>query len=221
MSSQRLNMKDTKYLAKNYLYKGRWISYWYQLEEAMSLGGVKSILEVGVGNKIVSEILLNKGYAVKTVDIDQEVKPDFIEDIRNPVSLSENSFDLILCCQVLEHLPYSDFITALKNLYRISKRYAIITLPYTSKGTFKFYFYIHVPTLGSVSWAKLFNLFSEEHVFNGQHYWEIGKKGYKLKRVRNDICESGFRIIKQYPISENPYHYMFICEKQNEHKGER
>ena len=181
----------------------------------MSLEDVKSVLEVGVGNKIVSGILLNRGYDVKTIDIDQEVKPDFIEDIRNPVSLSGNSFDLILCCQVLEHLPYSDFITTLKNLYQISKRYVIITLPYTSTGTFKFYFYIHFPFLGSVSYMELFNLISRRHVFNGQHYWEIGKKGYRLRKVRKDIYKSGFRIIKQYPIPENPYHYMFICEKQN------
>jgi len=196
----------------NYLYKGRWISYWYQIKEATLLKEVKLILEIGSGNKIVADVLLKMGYKVKVMDVDSEVEPDFIGDIREPTkSISKESFDLVLCCQVLEHLPYSNFLSVLKNLHRISKKYVILSLPYTSKGTIRCRVYI--PFFGK-KFMKLFTPFPKKHIFNGQHYWEIGKKGYKLKSILQNIRRSGFKIIKHYSIFENPYHYMIICEKQ-------
>jgi len=141
---------------------------------------------------------------------------DFIGDVRNYSNVFfEENFDLVLCCQVLEHLPYSDFSIALRNLYSITKKYLIITLAYTSKGTFKPYFKINIfPFFKPMACIKIFNFFPKEHIFNGQHYWEIGKKGYKLKRILKDIRKNGFRLIKSYPIFENPYHYVIVCEKE-------
>lgn len=205
---------DTKYFTMDYLYKGRWISYWYQLREVTSLVEVKSILEVGPGNGIVSRVLSKIGYEVKTMDLDPNANPDFVQDIRNIKNVPPGSFDLILCCQVLEHIPYADFCRALKNLQNLSKMYMIISLPYTSRGTFKPYLKLNaIPFLKPVTWIRTFNIFPQRHSFNGQHYWEIGKRGYKLKKILEDISNCGFEITKHYPIFENPYHYMITCEK--------
>lgn len=207
-------MKNKKYFTMNYLYKGRWISYWYQLKEITNLKGVKSILDIGPGNKIVSNILLQMGYNIKTLDIDSQTEPDIVADIKNIQEFVKDKFDLIICCQVLEHLPYSDFTLILKNLYQLTKKYLILTLPYTSKGTFKLYYECKIlPFIKPVSWIEIFNFFPKKHIFNGQHYWEIGKKGYQLKRILTDINENGFKIITNYPIFENPYHYLIIAEK--------
>lgn len=207
-------MRETNYFTMDYLSRGRWISYWYQLKEVTSLADVKSILEIGPGNKIVSRILSKIGYKVKIMDLDANANPDFVQDIRNLENVPLNSFDLILCCQVLEHIPHADFCRALKNLQNLSKRYLIISLPYTSRGTFKPYLKLKViPFLKPVSWIRIFNIFPQQHSFHGQHYWEIGKRGYKLKKILEDISNCGFKIRRHYPIFENPYHYMIICEK--------
>lgn len=198
------------YLNLNYLYKGRWISYWYQLKEIFSLHEVKTILEIGPGNKIVSDTLVKMGYPVKTMDTDASLSPTFLADITNPASLPQETFDLILCSQVLEHFPYADFPKALRNLYRLTKKYLLLTLPYTSRGTIRFYF----PFLKSRLGIKLFTPFPQKHS-GGNHCWEIGKKGYRLKRILKDIRQNYFQIWKKYPLPENPYHYLLVCKKQN------
>jgi len=199
----------SRYFDLRYLHKNRWISYWYQFKEAVSLGG-KAILEVGPGNGIVANLLKNNGMDVKTVDSDRGNNPDYAEDISGNLSINENCFDTVLCCEVLEHLPYSKFSSALKNMWKISRKNVIITLPYTSKGTIRIR--IHIP-LTSMSYLKLFTPFPQKHIVEGEHYWEIGKEGYPLSRILGDIEVSGFKIKNHYPIYENPYHYMIICEK--------
>jgi len=49
--------------------------------------------------------------------------------------------------------------------------------------------------------------------FNGEHYWEIGKAGYPLNRIINEIQRAGFKIEETYRIFENPYHRFFILKK--------
>jgi len=54
--------------------------------------------------------------------------------------------------------------------------------------------------------------------FDDQHYWEIGKAGYRLGKITKDIERAGFDIIKTYRIFEHPYHRFFILEKKNNKK---
>lgn len=199
-----------KYLKTNYLYKGRWLSYWYQIQESIALKKINSILEIGPGNKIVSETLQKMGYRIKTMDLNPLLSPDFVADIRKSQGLPQECFDLVLCCQVLEHFPYRDFKIALKNIGGLTKRYAIISLPYTSLGTLR----LSLPFYKTRGKTKLFTPFPRKHKKKGGHYWEIGKRGYHLKRIKKDFQQSPFKIIKDYPIPENPYHYMFICRKK-------
>jgi len=50
--------------------------------------------------------------------------------------------------------------------------------------------------------------------FDGEHYWEIGKAGYPLSKIINEIQKAGFRVKKTYRIFENPYHRFFILRKE-------
>lgn len=49
--------------------------------------------------------------------------------------------------------------------------------------------------------------------FDGEHYWEIGKAGYPLSKIINDIQIAGFKIEKTHRVFEFPYHRFFILKR--------
>ena len=49
--------------------------------------------------------------------------------------------------------------------------------------------------------------------FDGQHYWEIGKAGYPLSNIIDDIQIAGFKIEKTYRVFEYPCHRFFKLKK--------
>jgi hypothetical protein len=165
----------------------------------------------------VSTILRQMGYQVKTADYDETVKPDYLTDVRKLSSIVKERFGLILCCEILEHIPFHDVPSVLTDCASLSRKYLIVTLPYTSFGTFKPRLYMKiVPFFKPLKWIKIFNFFPKKHVLNreGGHQWEIGKKGYPLTKIFDMFQSCGWRIIRHYPIFENPYHYVIVCEKK-------
>jgi len=50
-----------------------------------------------------------------------------IQDAENLQEYSDSLFDLVICCEVLEHLP--DPLAGLKELLRISKKYVLVSVP--------------------------------------------------------------------------------------------
>ena len=195
----------------DYLDKPRWISFWYQIHEVVETHS-RSVLEIGVGNGLVGHVLRMLNIKVTTVDLDRRLKPDVVADIRR-LPFRANSFDTLLCAQVLEHLPYAEFPMALKELGRVVKKNAVITLPHD----FLTYFLIHFKIFPYVRPLTFFKAVSsnQTHRFNGQHYWEIGKKGYSLQKILNLMHAAGFKVIKTYCLPENPYHRFFILRKAN------
>ena len=97
------------YFSEKYLTKERFLSYYYQVKPILELKP-KTILEIGKGNGIVSNTLKQAGFKVTTADIAEDLKPDKICSIDElSKCFKENSFDLVLCCEVLEHLPFNMF----------------------------------------------------------------------------------------------------------------
>lgn len=91
----------------------------------------KNILEIGIGDKETSDYLKKYGFKVTTCDYNEELKPDFIADIRE-LPFKDNSFDTVACFEMLEHLPYEYFDVCLKELKRVSRKNVIISFPYSS-----------------------------------------------------------------------------------------
>ncbi len=52
----------------------------------------------------------------------------------------------------------------------------------------------------------------QKHVFDGEHFWEIGKLGYPLKKVLADFSACHLALEKMYRVQENPYHHFFILK---------
>lgn len=191
--------------------KERFVSYWHQLNIIASLN-TRILLDIGIGNNFVSRYLRQHKLQVDvtTMDIDHALCPDVVGTVL-AIPFADNSFDCISCCEVLEHLQYSEFTKALKEIKRISKKYLILSLP---DVTTAYHIYIELPRIKPIK--KLINHpFHRpvEHVFDGEHYWEIGRKGYALKRIESDIINSGFYILNTYRIYEFSYHRFFILKR--------
>jgi len=82
----------------------------------------KKILEIGIGNRFISSNL-KKSCEVTTADYDKVLNPDVFLDISKPkdfLQIEDNSFDLLIICEVLEHVPYKYIDSILKSLKRIT-----------------------------------------------------------------------------------------------------
>ena len=189
-----------------YLNLPRWNSYWHQITETMDLEP-QTVLIVGVGDNIVGEILSKQGVKVYTFDFDSALQPDFVGDIRNiDTVLDGRHFDVILCCQVLEHLPYGNFEDILSRFKTLADN-IIISLPNVCiqlklvlklllVGNFRSFLY------------RLF-VFCKKYRFNGEHYWEIGYKGYPKWKIENSI-KKYFTIKRCFFAKYNVYHLFFV-----------
>lgn len=93
---------------------------------------VKNILDVGCGNGIITNELIDKWEAVG-LDVSDEalkyLKCPTIKASATEIPLGDNSFDLVLCSEMLEHLTDNELNKAVKEIKRISKKYLIITVP--------------------------------------------------------------------------------------------
>ncbi len=196
------------YSFERYFHKFRWMSYWYQSKEIISREDIKSCLDIGPGNQFLQKMLEmhRSDIDYKTMDIDSALEPDYIGDVID-TKLEENSFDLVCAFQVLEHIEFKDFVPALNELKRVSSKYVFVSLPHNVPS---FDIQFKLPGLKRFSWALKFPL-GRKHEFNGQHYWEVGKKGYSAKKILK-ILEENFTIIDDYVPHENQYHHFYLLK---------
>ncbi|HEX8994098.1 MAG TPA: class I SAM-dependent methyltransferase [Candidatus Paceibacterota bacterium] len=192
---------------KRYVQIDRWASYYYQLSEILARQPA-SVLEVGVGDGVVGEYVRRSNIAYTSVDIAEDVKPDIIASV-TAIPVPEASYDLACAFEVLEHLPFTEFDRALAELARVSCGTVIISLPHFGPPL---RFSLKIPFLPElrIAWKIPY---PRKHVFNGQHYWEIGKRGYPLRRIRR-VIERHFVINKDFVPFENQYHHFFVLEKR-------
>jgi SAM-dependent methyltransferase len=203
-------MKQDHYFKTDYDNKERFFSYWHQIDEVLS-HNYREILEIGKGNGFVSNYLIGRGKKIFTFDIDKDLNPDVVGDV-SEIPFCRESFDVVACYEVLEHLPYENFHVALKELYRISKSHVILSLP--DRGGRAYKFHIQIPKLGEIKrLITIPRLKPIEWKFDGEHHWEIGTRGYPIKKIISQIKKSNFLIRKNYRLFEFPYHRFFLLKK--------
>ena len=215
--------KRDVYFGKNYDSKRRFLSYWHQIEEARKIKP-ESSLEIGVGNKFTSDYLKKRDFNITTLDHNPHLKPDTVGSVLN-IPFKRNAFELVMCYEVLEHMPFDKFRTALGEIKRVSKKYALISLPEKNKI---YFLNLRLPILGKIEKQIEISLpeflkseVSEPDYVRG-HYWEIGKKDHSLEEIKRVIREVGFSIKKTYTPIENPKHRFFVLKnvKNNERKNQ-
>jgi len=200
--------ESQKYSA-GYDSKGRFCSYWHQIHEIIALKPA-SILEIGCGNGFVSKYLKAAGFNVITLDIDQKLNPDIVASVLQ-IPFPDESFEVSLCCETLEHLPYKNFGRALSEIFRVSKSSAVLSLPDISRV---YRFNIQVPGFKEIKMLiPFFRLKKSIQPVEKEHCWEIGMAQYPLNMIIRDIEKNGFLISKTYRVFEMPYHRFFLLRK--------
>ena len=176
--------------------------------------GYTNILEIGVGAGFLRHCFkLFPQISHTTIDIAEDLSPDYVGSVTN-MPFEDGQFDVVLCCEVLEHMPFSDFLPAMKEIRRVARYKVILSLPdktrhfgialcFARLGWFKFEW-----NPARRQWAR------EPLKFTSEHYWEIGCKGTLGKDVVKKIKEAGFKIEKQYRLWKHDWHCFFILRTQ-------
>lgn len=201
---------------------GRWLSYYNQINEVLRIAPRGSrILEVGPGEQITSHVLRKFGYDVVTLDKDPSLGSDIVADIRD-MDLPADSFDVVLAFQVLEHVPYEDFGRVLRNFHRVTKRFCVISLPLSGPEV------VVALRLPRVPFAPAFPPFGRPLTLSfkltlpqrprrhplPKHQWEMGKRGYSMRRIKRDLRDAGFTIGKSFHLPQNLFWTFFVLEKR-------
>ncbi len=196
------------YSFKNYVYPERWASYYHQLEEVLELNP-ESILEAGAGDEVLRGYLVKNTHITHTsVDIAEDLHPDIMGSLEK-LPVPDNSYDMVCAFEVLEHIPFDKFETCIIEMKRVAKKNVLISVPHFGPSlrlNFKIPFFPEIKIACKIP-------FPQEHHFNGQHYWELGKKGYPVSRIKS-ILSKHFEIIKDFVPFDSQYHHFFILKKQ-------
>jgi SAM-dependent methyltransferase len=95
--------------------------------------GVKNILDVGCGNGVVTNELARE-YKVTGLDRSEHalsfVKTEKIHSSSDSIPLPDQSFDLVLSTELLEHLDEPMFQKTISEISRVSREYIMITVPF-------------------------------------------------------------------------------------------
>lgn len=197
----------------SYLNKARWNSYYHQIEEVLKSDS-KSVLIIGKGDGIVPNILEEQVEKVKIFDIAEDLQPDYLGDILELSNIVDKKFDSILCCQVLEHLPFNKFEQCIYELSKITNNQIIISLP---QKNILFNIGFKIPKIPKIDINVYIPKFYKNFVFekegNGEHYWELNVKNYPVNKIRK-ILKKYFILKREYTVKENLYHRFFILEKK-------
>jgi ubiquinone/menaquinone biosynthesis C-methylase UbiE len=198
---------SSHYAFLRYMRSPRWACYYIQIKKTLLLAPAR-VLEIGPGDGIYGWYLKKNGVHYESVDHADDIESNYkVEFGKEPLPLPDSSFDVVSAFQVLEHIPFEEFEKTLIELARVSSRYVFLDIP---QYGFHLNLAFKIPCIRFIAMHAVVPR-PVRHVFDGFHYWEIGKRGYSRRRVR-DIIERHFRIIEEFSIFEKPSERFYILE---------
>ena len=196
------------YDGKAYRSPERWMSYWHQLETVRATKA-REVLEIGLGEGVVARELTHRGVSVVTLDIAEDLKPDIVGSV-TAMPIADRAYDAVLAAEILEHIRFEDVGTALAEIARVTRMHAVITLPHPG---YVFLATLKLPMLRRLTLFFQLPFFWKAHRFDGQHYWELGKRTYPLSRFLDEARRAGLRLVSTKKYSDDPAHRVFLFER--------
>jgi len=203
-------VENKHYNSSSYDNLERFISYFNQkklITEACEKINNPTILEIGKGNGFLYNYLKSHGYNIKSFDIAEDLIPDYVGDLLELERKVNSKFDVVCCFEVLEHLKYEDMPEILNQMANITNGKIIISVP---QARLYLSLWIKINLLRPAT-VYLSLPFPIKHKFDGQHYWELGKKNFSEKKFRN-LLKQRFSIIDEFTHPLDPYHKYFILD---------
>ncbi|MFC1791127.1 methyltransferase domain-containing protein [Gemmatimonadota bacterium] len=201
---------SSHYSYASYEVKSRFASYWHQIDEILRLNP-QNTLEVGVGSSFVSTYLKSLGLKVATYDIDPALAPDVVGSVET-LPFQDAAFDVVAAFQVLEHLPFERLPGILREFSRVSRSHLVLSLP--DRRRFARFLVDFYPLVRKEISFPIPQLHPKEHRFDGEHFWELGKKGYPISALEASFSDSGWVLSREYRVPEKPFHHFFVLKRR-------
>ncbi|MEJ2636678.1 MAG: methyltransferase domain-containing protein [Calditrichia bacterium] len=173
-----------------------------------------SILEVGKGNGYLSHVLsAYYSMRIKSVDIDPNLQPDFIADISSPEFVLPETYDVALCFEVLEHIPWEKIATVIDNLLGQVRHDLIISVPdanFFFQLKLNIFWLLFTPLNLTLSFPRILR---NRTTLGSGHHWEIGIKNngkpVTKKQLIHDVLGVE-NLVEEYRGREFAGHHFFI-----------
>lgn len=173
------------------------VNGYYQYRDLQSLPAVRTVLIIGPGQGLDTQVLRWRGYQVTTFDIDDAFKPDCVGSVHEMRVFAAGQFDAVIASHVLEHLAEPYLNASLSELARVG-RYALVYLPVAGKhmhGRF-------IPGFKGIDCALTLDVLNYLQrpdgitpcYCQGQHFWEIGMhvfRDHDIVRRMSPLFEVG------------------------------
>ena len=176
------------------------VNTYYQFRDLQMLEGCRTVLIVGPGQGLDTQVLRWRGYHVTTFDIDTTFRPDHVGSVHQMEMFTDGQFDAVIASHVLEHLPEPYFGPALAEIARVGK-YALIYLPVAGR-----HFQVRLsPGFRGIDLSLILDLFNYFHRPSGtvarycqrQHFWEVGMRAFRVRDVAARMREH-FDVLQSY-----------------------
>jgi len=193
------------YYMPNYLSPKRMSSYGYQYKLAIESAG-NTFLNIGSANNILSDLLIRQHKHVINLDLDVHTVPTVTATFPY-VPFVTNAFDVVLCFQVLEHLPFNMLQISLTELKRLAGLIIIslpdITLTKRERQKYEFFRTFHFP--------KEWKIYKPRYV-DIEHFWEIGDGKVTLEHIYSTFENANLSIIKHFRNDLGSSHHFFVLK---------
>ena len=183
-----------------------WHNYWWQQKLMENI--IKKdehLLEIGVGTGFAANYLKSKGFNITTLDIDPSKKPDIVANIAT--YNFDRNYDHILCFEVLEHLPFSDFKTVLLNIHMHCRGFLFMSIPRNEY----IFFSIDIKLKRfrkTFTWRML-----HKKILSHYHQWEVDYGGITISKVESVILDAGYEIVKREKHDNKLFYILGSSEK--------
>lgn len=200
------SLPPAEYYADSYFDLQQLCSFAHQIHDINALSP-KTIIEIGIGNGFTSTFLKRSGYDVVTVDINPSLGPDICSSIAELQSrLGDQYFDLVVCCEVLEHMPFDEFERNIRVLSSIGKR-LYMTLP-NYRRAFGFGGFLKLPRV--LPFLASFHVqINTRKPLASEHFWEVGMTRETGKEKIVGVLRKYYTSIAVDSYALNPYHMSF------------
>jgi hypothetical protein len=186
----------------------QWITHHWSIRGVLERG-LESVLEIGVSGKVVSTVLRDAQVRLTTFDSDANREPDYVGSV-NDMPFPENAFDGILCTEVLHLMPWEQTQQAIRELHRVSRRFVFVTVPHF---TLSWNVLFAVPLLRKLELRLRLPFPLPNRVKNGR-YWECGRLGYPVSKLRKEFEKAGFLIVSEKRPQTQYASCFFVLQKK-------